>query len=106
MLQLVQDLKKGDLVLYPSNGHFIMARVLKDPEVMTNPPKWRQDGRIYYKNLRMSVRREQITVTQVYGDKTYTRKEYVFPLTADDHNYNKYFNPNGKEFWLLERKGV
>lgn len=92
--------------MYPSNGHFIMARVLKDPEIMTMPPKWRQVDRVYYKNIKLSVRREERTVTTAYGANIYTRKEKFFVLTADNHNYTKYFNPNGKEFWLLERKDV
>lgn len=104
MLIFVQDLKKGDLVLYPANGKFIMGRLLKDPEINPTPKSWLPTDKTYYKNIKMSCRRETVERSRKYGNHEHKWKEHTFILTADDHNYNKYFEPNGKQFWLLERK--
>ena len=81
-----------------------MARVLKNAEVNPKPPKWRKADVVYYKNVRMSTRKEEITETHMWGDRTYVSKRKIYILTEQDHNTNYYVNPNGKDFWLIERR--
>ena len=106
MLLTVENLRKDDLVLYAMGSKFIMARILKDPQVNLNPPKWRKADVVYYKSVKMSMRREPVTTTHVYGENTYTRTVNVFILDSEGHNFTTYVNPNNKQFWLIERRNV
>jgi len=103
MLAQVEDLRKGDLILYPSNGKFTMMRLLQDPRL---DPQGRQThlGKPRYVTLRVSCKRETKDVTYNWGGRTYTRKESKILCTAEDHNHKKYIDPNYREFWLLERE--
>lgn len=103
MLVTVEELRKGDLILYPSNGRLIMYRLLQDPRI---DPKGRTTyhGNPKYLTIRVSCKREIKDVTYNWGGKPYVRKETKILCTKEDHNHKKYVDPNYKQFWIVERE--
>jgi len=107
MLVHIQNLKKGDLLLFPSNGKFIMVIVLQYPRIdidsKTGQPIILRNGTDSYKRLRVSCKREVKIVPCMWGNTKHERKEIKFFCTSENHNYKRYIYVNGREFWLLER---
>ena len=108
MIVTIKDLKKGDLLLSPSNGRFIMIVVLQDPKIKMNlktgEPQLMWDNKtVRYSNLRVSCNREVKLVPINWGGREHMRQEIIFNCTPDGHNFKKYIQPNHRDFWLLER---
>lgn len=105
MLTKIEDLRKGDLVLFPSNGKFIMIKLLQDPRVDPNPKGWYvANGETSYKKIKVSCRRNVAKKTYTWGGRSYTREEYSYECTPENHNYVKWIDPHRKNFWILERE--
>jgi hypothetical protein len=97
----IKDLQVGDEVLVPSNGNFIYARILREPQIAkTND--WQGNPR--YKAIKGSTRREKKTFSRTCGanNAIHTWKKDVYIVTPDDHNIDKYFDLNYKSVWLVK----
>lgn len=120
MLLDIKDLKKGDVVLFPTQSKFRMCKLLTTPEISYKKDKttgiktarerysgyWRTSPKVpAYKRMKIAInlviKDEELKNWQ---GQPYTRKD-VKTYTCDDKFNNEIsMDFNYKKCWLLERE--
>lgn len=93
MITKVEDLRKGDEILFPSNRNFIYYKVLADPK-----PHPKYAGR--WKTIRCSCKRKKVETWR----KGHYKSVRVFTTDVKEHNSIDYVNFNWKQPWLVKRE--
>ena len=101
MLIEIKDLREGDEILVPSLSKLKYLRVLRDPQLRTNP---NYRGNYLYKAVKCSAKCEMTEHTSTWGGTTHkwTSKEFI--CTPENHNHTFYRDLNHSDIWLVNRK--
>lgn len=98
MLVEIQDLQVGDEILTALNGNLVYLKVLRPVKPSVKKDRY---GKDLYKSIFCSTNRQVIVRTNP-GSK-FTWEQRIYMCTPENHNYNRYFNLNYKELWLVNR---
>jgi hypothetical protein len=97
----VSKIKKGDKILIPSNGKFIVAIADADPSLSKTTPVWMQQrGMLKYRTMRCRI-------NLIERKHTYSNGHVkIFKEYASEGEFKdvKYFDINYKEVWLIKRE--
>jgi hypothetical protein len=101
MVLTVSEIKKGDKILIPSHGKFIVAIADADASLSKTTPVWMQQrGVLKYRTMRCRINLIERKHTYSNGyEKVF--KEYE---SEGEFKDVKYFDINHKQVWLVKRE--
>jgi len=99
----IEDLKKGDEIIFAKGSLLIYACLLETPRVSKTRTSWRTKQSAYI-NVKCSMKEDRRAYHTTWKGQPNTYYYEGYALVPDEHDVIKKVNLNDRKIWLVKRK--